>query len=41
MGLDVWSIADAAFVKDLAAAYFRRVARIEGKGVEVCGVRVC
>jgi hypothetical protein len=41
MGLDVWSIADAAFVKDLAAAYFKRVARIEGKGVEVCGVRVC
>ncbi|KND87992.1 Protein LCHN [Tolypocladium ophioglossoides CBS 100239] len=41
MGLDVWSASDAAFVQDLVAAYFGRTARIEGKGVEVCGVRVC
>ena len=41
MGLDVWSASDAVFVQDLVAAYFGRVARIEGKGVEVCGVRVC
>ncbi|POR34697.1 Protein LCHN [Tolypocladium paradoxum] len=41
MGLDVWSASDAAFVQDLVAAYFGRAARIEGKGVEVCGVRVC
>lgn len=41
MGLDVWSAADAAFIRDLAAAYFGRSARVEGKGVEVCGVRVC
>lgn len=41
MGLDVWSAADAAFVQDLVRIYFHRTARIEGKGVEVCGVRVC
>lgn len=41
MGLDVWSASDAAFVQDLVDAYFGRAARIEGKGVEVCGVRVC
>ncbi|TWU77341.1 hypothetical protein ED733_005453 [Metarhizium rileyi] len=41
MGLDVWSATDAAFVKEVADAYFGRDASIEGKGVEVCGVRVC
>ena len=41
MGLDVWSAADAAFVAEAAACYFSRRAHIEGKGVEVCGVRVC
>ena len=41
MGLDVWSASDAVFVQDLMRIYFGREARIEGKGVEVCGVRVC
>lgn len=41
MGLDVWSGGDAVFVQDLARVYFGRAARIESKGVEVCGVRVC
>ncbi|KAM4057130.1 hypothetical protein HRG_003977 [Hirsutella rhossiliensis] len=41
MGLDVWSAADAVFIQDLVAAYFGRSARVEAKGVEVCGVRVC
>lgn len=41
MGLDVWSVSDATFVRDLIEAYFGRTSRIEGKGVEVCGVRVC
>ncbi|KJZ72961.1 hypothetical protein HIM_07724 [Hirsutella minnesotensis 3608] len=41
MGLDVWSAADTAFIQDVFAAYFDRSARVEGKGVEVCGVRVC
>lgn len=41
MGLDVWSDGDAYFVKELSILYFERSARIESKGVEVCGVRVC
>lgn len=41
MGLDIWSNADAAFVRELVARYFNRRARVEGKGVEVCGLRVC
>ncbi|KAJ4020115.1 hypothetical protein NW752_005218 [Fusarium irregulare] len=41
MGLDVWSDADALFIRELSIKYFERSARIEGKGVEVCGVRVC
>ena len=41
MGLDVWSAADAAFVAEIAARYFGRRAHVEGKGIEVCGVRVC
>lgn len=41
MGLDVWSNADAAFVKEVVARYFNRRARVEGKGIEVCGLRVC
>lgn len=41
MGLDVWSPSDAIFVQELVATYFGCVASVEGKGVEVCGVRVC
>lgn len=41
MGLDVWSDSDAQFVKELTAKYFKRQARVEGKGVEVCGLKVC
>lgn len=41
MGLDVWSPADAAFVREAVVRYFNRRARVEGKGVEVCGLRVC
>ncbi|KAI1393677.1 uncharacterized protein F4822DRAFT_424140 [Hypoxylon trugodes] len=41
MGLDVWSATDAEFIKAAVAAYFGRRAYVEGKGVEVCGVRVC
>ncbi|KAI0190308.1 hypothetical protein F4808DRAFT_444848 [Astrocystis sublimbata] len=41
MGLDIWSAADAHFVKELLETYFGRQAYVEGKGVEVCGVRVC
>lgn len=41
MGLDVWSAADAAFVVAAVERYFGRRAHVEGKVVEVCGVRVC
>jgi hypothetical protein len=41
MGLDVWSAADVVFVQELTKTYFGRPAHVEGKGVEVCGVRVC
>ncbi|GAP87770.1 putative duf2347 superfamily protein [Rosellinia necatrix] len=41
MGLDIWNLSDAEFVKDLLKTYFDRQAYIEGKGVEVCGIRVC
>ncbi|KAF4119271.1 Uncharacterized conserved protein (DUF2347) [Geosmithia morbida] len=41
MGLDVWSDSDAEFVRTLTKTYFGRKAKTEGKGVEVCGVRVC
>ncbi|KAL2201573.1 hypothetical protein P885DRAFT_26005 [Corynascus similis CBS 632.67] len=41
MGLDVWSQADADFIRDVSVRYFNRRAYVETKGVEVCGVRVC
>lgn len=41
MGLDVWSSADAEFVGQVADRYFGREAKVEGKGVELCGLRVC
>lgn len=41
MGLDVWSQADAGFVREVTARYFSRRAYVETKGVEVCGVKVC
>ncbi|KAK8056657.1 hypothetical protein PG993_001884 [Apiospora rasikravindrae] len=41
MGLDIWSASDVEFVRETLAVYFGRRAYVEGKGVEVCGVRVC
>jgi len=41
MGLDIWSDSDVEFVKQLLEVYFDRQAYVEGKGVEVCGIRVC
>lgn len=41
MGLDVWSDSDAHFVKEITTKYFKRQASVEGKGVEVCGLKVC
>ncbi|ROV94420.1 hypothetical protein VSDG_05930 [Cytospora chrysosperma] len=41
MGLDIWSVADAEFVKEGVRRYFNREAKVEGKGLELCGLRVC
>lgn len=41
MGLDVWSGSDALFIQALMERYFGREATLEGKGVDVCGVRIC
>lgn len=41
MGLDIWSASDVEFVKEVVSVYFDRKAVVEGKVVEVCGVRVC
>ena len=41
MGLDIWSVKDYAYVEEVAKAYFGRRAHIEGRNVDVCGVRIC
>lgn len=41
MGLDRWSTSDTEFVKELTDVYFGRTVYVEGKAVEICGVRVC
>ncbi|KAM3070319.1 hypothetical protein ACMFMG_010151 [Clarireedia jacksonii] len=41
MGLDVWSAGDHAFVEELVKEYFGRRVKIEGRGVDICGVRIC
>ncbi|KAI1432956.1 hypothetical protein GGR50DRAFT_671654 [Xylaria sp. CBS 124048] len=41
MGLDVWSPSDAEFVTEFLKTYFDRSAFLEGKGVELCGIKVC
>ncbi|KAK6601642.1 hypothetical protein H4I96_06983 [Botrytis cinerea] len=41
MGLDVWSAGDYMFVEGIVREYFGRKAKIEGRGVDICGVRIC
>jgi len=41
MGLDVWSTHDHEFVEQLARDYFGRRAQVEGRTIDVCGVRIC
>lgn len=41
MGLDVWSAGDYVFVEELVKEYFGRRVKIEGRGVDICGVRIC
>ena len=41
MGLDIWSANDQRFIEDVAREYFGRRAQIEGRTVDVCGIRIC
>jgi Domain of unknown function (DUF4484) len=41
MGLDQWSSTDHAFIEDVAREYFGRRAHVEGRNVDVCGIRIC
>lgn len=41
MGLDVWSATDHQFIEDVAKEYFGRRATVEGRNVDVCGIRIC
>jgi hypothetical protein len=41
MGLDVWSDSDHHFIEEIARDYFGRRATIEGRTVDICGVRIC
>jgi hypothetical protein len=41
MGLDIWSETDHHFIEDVAREYFGRRARVEGRSVDVCGIRIC
>jgi hypothetical protein len=41
MGLDVWSEQDHEFIVEIAKEYFDRRARVEGRSIDVCGIRIC
>jgi len=41
MGLDVWSSTDHQFIQEVAKEYFGRRAHVEGRNVDVCGIRIC
>lgn len=41
MGLDAWSEADKAFVRELAMLYFEREVEVRGRSVECCGIKIC
>ncbi|KAE8451952.1 hypothetical protein EG329_002116 [Mollisiaceae sp. DMI_Dod_QoI] len=41
MGLDEWSVGDHEFVEEACVAYFGRRAKVEGRNVDVCGIRIC
>lgn len=41
MGLDGWNGGDREFVRKVVQLYFGRKGVVEGRGVDVCGVRIC
>lgn len=41
MGLDVWSATDHQFIVEVAREYFGCRASVEGRSVDICGIRIC
>lgn len=41
MGLDVWSDTDHQFIEEVAKEYFGCRATVEGRSVDICGIRIC
>jgi len=41
MGLDSWSARDRDFLTEVVGLYFGRKGMVEGRSVDVCGVRIC
>jgi hypothetical protein len=41
MGLDIWSATDHMFIEEVAKEYFGCRATVEGRSVDVCGIRIC
>ncbi|GAM90791.1 hypothetical protein ANO11243_088360 [Dothideomycetidae sp. 11243] len=41
LGLDIWSEADAKFIAGLSLLWWDRHVSWNGRGVELCGVRIC
>ena len=41
MGLDVWSATDHHFIEEVAKEYFGCRATVEGRSVDICGIRIC
>lgn len=41
MGLDVWSASDKSFIEAVAQEYFGVRAQVEGRNVDICGIKIC
>jgi len=41
MGLDEWSSMDHKFIEDVAREYFGHRVQVEGRNVDICGIRIC
>jgi hypothetical protein len=41
MGLDIWSATDHQFIEDVTKEYFGRRSEVEGRNVDICGIRIC
>ncbi|KAH8815855.1 hypothetical protein F5884DRAFT_852325 [Xylogone sp. PMI_703] len=41
MGLDVWSASDKLFIEAIAQEYFGVRAQVEGRNIDICGIKIC